>query len=412
MKRSKYQYDKKGRASRKSTSKSLNHNKSVTRIMLSYVAIVVVGLASFVFLFPELIVGLFPELSSSNFLRFFYSISAFFTNLWMTIRTSSFMILLGSLFLTIILLVVLYRFSPYVMAKNQEVFCQRKLFFPYYKFSTVLLVTSANKERNTNRFQLTKADNNFGQTLVLNINHIEMLILKHESIISIYFILARRGFFKKNILKTIQKDLLFLSNLLSTSYETSNETLTIEQTNTLFQAIKKMKIKHLLDFSSLDEIETDMMELMYKTIENASHPNLILLMRVEKKDKDSSKLILHVSSFSDDKQALNYLQHASGLKRKRRFLNSKRQQSVHLDDLPKYIHLPSTYEGSNFNLYSKEKIPKRYEQSIVLGYHQKGIASDEILISVEDLLYNVEIYGMIGRGKTRLVCSMIDQLLS
>ncbi len=412
MKRSRHQYNKKGRASGRLKSQPLDHNRSFVRTLLSYIAIVVVGSASFIIIFPELITSLFPELSSSTFLHFFYSISGFFTNLWINMKNSTTIVLLSSLLLMILFLIVLYRFSPYMVIKNQELFCQRKLFFPSYKVTSVLFVSSVNREKVGNRYHLAKADNNFGQTLVLNINHVEMLILKRESVISIYFILTRRGFLRKNLVKTIQKDFLFLSNLLTTSYESSNEILTIEQTKTMFQVFKKMKIKKPLDISSLDEIEADMMELVYKTIENASHSNLALMLRVKKKEKSSSNLLLQVSSFSDDKQALTYLQHASGLKRKRKFLLSKKQQSVPLEDLPKYLHLPSSYEGSDFNLYSKEKTTKLYEQSIVLGHHQRGTTSDEVLISVEELLYNVEIYGMIGRGKTRLVCSIIDQLLS
>ena len=44
--------------------------------------------------------------------------------------------------------------------------------------------------------------------------------------------------------------------------------------------------------------------------------------------------------------------------------------------------------------------------SILLGYEY----DEEILIDIGELLYNVEIYGMIGRGKTRLVCSIIQNL--
>ena len=46
------------------------------------------------------------------------------------------------------------------------------------------------------------------------------------------------------------------------------------------------------------------------------------------------------------------------------------------------------------------------ENSILLGYEY----DEEISIDIGELLYNVEIYGMIGRGKTRLVCSIIQHL--
>ena len=51
------------------------------------------------------------------------------------------------------------------------------------------------------------------------------------------------------------------------------------------------------------------------------------------------------------------------------------------------------------------------ENSILLGYeYDYGLTTDEISIDIGELLFNVEIYGMIGRGKTRLVCSIIQHL--
>lgn len=412
MKRSKYQYDKKGRTSRKSVSKSLNNSRSVKRTLLSFVAFVFVVLTSFFLIFPELVTLLFPDLSSSSIMYFLYLISAFFSNLWVAIRNSTIIVLLGAFLLIIVLLIILYRLSPYVIIKNIEAFCQRKLFFPSYKITSILLVNSVNRDRPSSRHFLSKTDTDFCQTLILNIEHVEILIFKHDSTIGIYFILSRKGFFKKKLVKTIQKEQLFLSNLLSTYYESSNEVLTKEQTSILFQIVKKMKIKFPLDISSLNEIETDMMELIYKTIENAPYPNLALLLKVKKKEKESTKLLLQTSSFSDDIQALNYLQDATGLQKKRKVFKFNKEQIVSLDDLPKYLHLPLNYVGTTFALYSKDKITKRYVQSIVLGHNQTGASTDEVLIGVEELLYNIEIYGMIGRGKTRLVCSIIDQLIS
>ena len=43
------------------------------------------------------------------------------------------------------------------------------------------------------------------------------------------------------------------------------------------------------------------------------------------------------------------------------------------------------------------------ESTIPLGYgYTVDFDIDEVSIDISDLLYNVEIYGMIGRGKTRI----------
>ncbi len=51
------------------------------------------------------------------------------------------------------------------------------------------------------------------------------------------------------------------------------------------------------------------------------------------------------------------------------------------------------------------------ESSILLGYeYDYSLTDEEVSFDISELLFNVEIYGMIGRGKTRLVCSIIQQL--
>jgi len=50
-------------------------------------------------------------------------------------------------------------------------------------------------------------------------------------------------------------------------------------------------------------------------------------------------------------------------------------------------------------------------RSILLGYEEiNQFDINEISIDVSELFFNVEIYGMIGRGKTRLVSSIIRHL--
>ncbi len=81
MKRSKYRDDEKRNSLRSPTPKSLKRiGKSVILTALPYIVVLIVGVTTLIILFPEL-ARWFPSLSFFANMRFFSSISTFFTNL-------------------------------------------------------------------------------------------------------------------------------------------------------------------------------------------------------------------------------------------------------------------------------------------------------------------------------------------
>ena len=415
MKRSKYRDNKKGNSScSTSPQSSKQREKSVILKVLLFIIVLIVGATSFIFLFPE-IARWYPALSFLTDMRFFSSISTFFTYLWEMISTSlqSVFLSIGGtiIFLLVITFLIFCIFSPYVKTKNQKVFCQRKMCFPFYRVTRILLVNSIGNDIVNKKHFAYKVHENFSQTMALNIDHVQMVISKYESTLSIYFLVSMKGFSRKKLRSKIRQEMLFLSNLLTTYYESSSEILTVEQTKLLFQVLKEMRIKVPLDISSLEETDIDMMELVYKTISNQNFPNITLLLRVKKKEKESTTFLLQFYSFSDDVQTLKYFRHATSFPKKKNVFRLKRPQTVFLDKLSKYFHLPLDYQGTAFVLKPREKTTIQREHSILLGYGRTGLTTDEVLIGIEELLYNIEIYGMIGRGKTRLVCGILDQLI-
>ncbi|MCG3221268.1 MAG: ATP-binding protein, partial [Candidatus Heimdallarchaeota archaeon] len=188
--------------------------------------------------------------------------------------------------------------------------------------------------------------------------------------------------------------------------------MTVEQTQLVFQNFKEMKIKNHLDISAIEEVDIDVPELLYKTISNENLSNIALSLDVKRREKKSTFFTLQLSTRSNDDQTLEYFRNATGFVKKKKISLTRKPQIVDLDKLANYLHLPLEYRGAIFVLQPRKKKPDQNQQSILLGYEYAGMLSDEVFIDVGELLYNVEIYGMIGRGKTRLVSNMIDQLIS
>lgn len=179
MKRSKYRDNKKRNSSRStSPQSSKQRERSVMLEVLPYIIVLIVGTISFIFLFPEL-ASWFPALSFLTDMRFFSSISTFFTNLWEMISNSLqrvFSSIVGTTaFLGTIIFITFCIFSPYVKTKNQKVFCQRKMCFPFYRFTSILLVNSLGSDIVNKKHFAYKVHENFGQTMALNIDQVQMI---------------------------------------------------------------------------------------------------------------------------------------------------------------------------------------------------------------------------------------------
>ncbi|NPD90072.1 MAG: hypothetical protein HGN29_15265 [Asgard group archaeon] len=134
MKDSRNQYNKKRNSSYSSDSDA---NERITKYWIksifSYIVTLIVGLTAFFFLFPELITKILPSFSQAS--------SSFITKLRDVLSTPLLRVIL-SIGLITLLVLVLWFYSPYIITKDQEVFCQRKVFFPFfYRASSILLVS-------------------------------------------------------------------------------------------------------------------------------------------------------------------------------------------------------------------------------------------------------------------------------
>ncbi|MCE7748955.1 MAG: ATP-binding protein [Candidatus Heimdallarchaeota archaeon] len=252
----------------------------------------------------------------------------------------------------------------------------------------------------------------FSTIIALNVERIQLVISKYQSKTSLYIFLTKNGFSKKKIFNYLEKELLLVTNTLSTNYGGHVNILNSKQSRLLLRFLKKKKNKVPIDFSSLVDAEIDVMDILYRTIAVESFPDISLVMSVKKKESTSNYFTVYFSALSDNSKSLKRFLHATNTFKKMKTSSAQDSEHVHLDELPKYFHIPLDYQGTSTTTQSRRKPIFQQDQSLLLGYEYiNELLDDEISINIGELLYNVEIYGMIGRGKTSLVSSIIEHLI-
>ena len=188
MKDSKNFKKKKRESSPISSHRPSYHTKpSIIRIILPYIFVLSVGVATFIFLFPEVISRVFPSFS--------FDLVAFFTNLGQKISDP-----LQRIFSKVGLIIIAisgsfilgWFFSPYIMSKSKNIFCQRKLFFPfYYKVTSVLFVSNTDTEvlRQPHHSALFHAE--FFPFIAASSKTIQMIVMKYKATVGIYLKIVR-----------------------------------------------------------------------------------------------------------------------------------------------------------------------------------------------------------------------------
>ena len=404
MKDSKNFKKKKSGFSSLSSHKPPNYARSsIFLTILPYFFVLSVGVATFIFLFPEVISRVFPSFS--------FDLVAFFTNLGQKI-SDPIQRIFSKVGLTIIAIsgsfILGWFFSPYIMSKSKNTFCQRKLFFPfYYKVTSVLFVSNTDTEVLRQPHHSTLFHAEFFPFIAASSKTIQMIVLKYKSTVGIYFTITMKGFSSKKLTSAIQRKMLYIANYLDTYYSRASEILSAEQTKMLLEVFHKMKFKSSLAIH-LEDIS--LMDLIYSTLsKEAFTDNFYISLIANRKIKGSDTFLFQFDSFSDNKKALEYFRHATGFSKKS---SLSKKQLVETETMSRYIFIPLNYQGT-FPLYSSKITTSQEDsQSILLGHESRsGFTVDEISIEASQLLYNTEIYGMIGQGKTRLVTSIIDQLL-
>jgi hypothetical protein len=420
VKKSKFRYS----TSKQKQSKTRRFIKTI----LPWISVITVGFVSFIFLFPELL-KLLPFDSMTSLAIFAEKLALALKNFFIILFTNVAFI---STISAIILVLIAVKLLPFYTIDSVAFYTQKKLFLPFYRKIGIVMVSSSTGNGNNNFSRNTYANKiheAFIKGLSLRVKDRMLAIYKHSTGVSIFFPVICKGLSQNRIEEQLDKEIIFISNSIENHYDTRIKTLNGDQTKTLVQALNQMKVKNRIESSSDLITQSNITDQIYKIFVNKEINDTCFIIKTDKRRKDSKRIVFDLILLAEDKAAESFVLNASGLsKRKRKtirpnrsflsliFSSIRKKEAVMIDDIASLVHVPMTYKGGSLPVGTK---PDNLAASIFSGEDVivVGRAVDEndmgkeISLNVQDLLLNVEILGSIGRGKTKLVSSIVGQLL-
>ncbi|MHA1200480.1 MAG: ATP-binding protein, partial [Candidatus Heimdallarchaeaceae archaeon] len=256
-----------------------------------------------------------------------------------------------------------------------------------------------------------------------------LAVYKHNTGVSLFFPVAAKGWLKGKVEEKLERDIVFVSNSIETHYDCRIKTLTGEQARSMIKTLNQMKAKSKIEFSRELVTKFNLTDQMYNILLRNEIKDACFIIRTEKRRKDAKQVNLDLLLLAEDKKTESFILNASGLGKKKRkiiptnksfnklmFSSVRSKHSVEIDEIATLVHVPHTYRGGSLPARSKDITSElsnfvQDKDSIIVGraVDEEDIGS-EIALNVKDLLLNVEIFGQIGRGKTKTVSSIVGQL--
>jgi hypothetical protein len=420
---------KKYTGSYKRSNKSSKTFVNILKKITPYFLVVLVGLVSFFFIFPE-IISFIPG-------DFFISISSFSETLTLNLKDNLKILFFSKYFHisvgVLLSLSLIIKFLPYRPISSNEFFTLKKMLLPYYKKIGILVVSSA-IEATSNFFpfssQESKIHQSFTNCLFLKSREQHIALYRTGENVIIFFPIISKGWKKNKVKNQLEKEIAFVSNSVDTHYKCKIRSLTNDQVSKLILNLDRVRIKNKLDLSSKNIENIHLIDQMYNILQKEQLDDVCLVFKAHNHRKSKDNFYIDLLILSDDKTIENFVTDASGVTTKRVsqifnklsfmnyiFSNKRNRHSIVLDKLSSFMHIPYNYkggflplktsgmQGTSINLINNA-------DKILLGKNvdEENLAQN-ITINIKDILLNIEIYGMIGRGKTRLVSSVLGQLL-
>jgi DNA helicase HerA-like ATPase len=403
--------------------------KGILKSLIPYLMLIIFGIISFVLIFPEVLslipLDFFGKLSSlsERFGTAFKDFVVFvFTNKYFLFSS------LGLLFFIITL-----KFLPYRTIQDGNLYTQKKILVPLYRKVCFLLVSSPTFN-SSNIHQLSsyasKIHNSFLNSLLVKSKRLTMVIIKNRDDLAIFFPVIIKGWNKNRIEKQIENQTIFLSNSIDTHYCCKVRKIEIKQTNALIQFVNELNSRCLLDLSSENFSEMGLMNQIYGSLMKKEVNDTCFIIKLERSKKHDQKVAPAILLLTENKNVESYILNACGINRKKSRIKNKGK--IFLEYLGKTLrykvlweinnssalfHIPHNYKGGTIshlgsNLLNDSPNLNMNQDKIIIGRTlEEDDSNQDISINIGDLLLNMEIYGMIGRGKTRLVSSIVEQLL-
>ncbi|MBY8999290.1 MAG: DUF87 domain-containing protein [Candidatus Heimdallarchaeota archaeon] len=405
--------------------------KRIYKSFLSYFSVILVGIISLFFLFPE-ITALIPS-------TFIQSISLFCKNVGIAIIIFFTSVLTNNIFLIFLFCVltcsIFVLFLPYRVVESNKYFTMKKIGLPFYRSVSLVVVYSPSSEPSKSfRFNTyaNKTHTAFLSSLLMKFNLLSLVFYKNNENFNILFPIVSKGFIIKKTESKLEKQYDFATNSFDTYYGSKVKELPAEQVKNLLISLEKMKSRTKVDLSSENISNLNLTDQLYNTLQRTDTGNTCLLLKAEKKSKTKDNYATEISIISENKQIESNILNSCGLARKKPlcfhgktrnfaemlFSSLRKSNLSNIEELSTLFHIPLNYKGggpvSIKSSHVSTSLPSAFKEQnlMVVGQTVEGdeIGKD-ITINVKDLLLNLEIFGMIGRGKTRLVSSLLKQIL-
>ncbi|MHA1801251.1 MAG: ATP-binding protein [Candidatus Heimdallarchaeaceae archaeon] len=409
---------------------SKRHSNRVLKSLLSIFSVISVGIISFFLLFPE-ITALIPTTFIQSFSHFCESVGTIIITFFTSVLTNTYFLI--SFFFVLTFLTIIF-FLPYRPVENKKQYILKKIGLPFYRTISMLVVYSSSRDNSKNfRFNTyaNKTHSAFLSSLLMKFNLLSLVFYKNNDSLNILFPIVSKGFSLKKIQNKMRRQCDFAANAIDTHYGSRIKELSVEQVNELLISLEKMESRTKVDLVSDLINNFNLTDQIYNSLLRQDTGCTSLLIKTEKKSRKERHLASDMSIFSENKKIESHVLNSCGLKKKKtlnlfsrrlKFINllfsSLRKRNLsEIEELSTLFHVPFNYKGGAISIRSSiaptNLSPMLKDQNLmIVGQTVEGeeIGKD-ITINVKDLLLNIEIFGMIGRGKTKLVSSLLKQVL-
>ncbi|MHA1202940.1 MAG: ATP-binding protein [Candidatus Heimdallarchaeaceae archaeon] len=409
---------------------SKKHSNRVLKSLLSIISVVSVGIISLFFLFPEITV-LIPSTFVQSFSIFCESVGTAIVIFFTSVLTNKYFLI--SLFCLLICLTIIF-FLPYRPIKSEKQYTLKKLGLPLYRAVSMVVVYSSSCDNPKNfRFNAyaNKTHSAFLSSLLMKFKLLSLVFYKNNENLNMLLPIVSKGFNLKNIQNKIRRQIDFVANSLDTHYGSKIKELSAEQVNNLLISLEKMESRTKVDLTSDLINNFNLTDQLHNTLLRKDAGCTCLLIKAEKKSNDKSHLASDMIIFSENRKIESHVLNSCGLKKKKTldllnkrlkftdllFSSLRKKNLSEIDELSTLFHIPLNYKGGPISLRSSSTSTNlssalKDQNLMIVGQTVEGDEmGKDVTINVRDLLLNIEIFGMIGRGKTKLVSSLLKQVL-
>ncbi len=347
--------------------------------------------------------------------------------------------LLFSLLLIIgmsLLFYTLWNYVPYRAVgfyKDRTLMCEKRLLIPYYRCSYILLIDLINKKRqlNYNRYEKERA-NSLEKNVLAYVDEIRIFYVNIDNRSNLLMYISDKGFFRKKIERKIYKKMNYVVNNLNITFKENYHFINLEEKEIIkvrnvieqYHQIRQINVKR-----NITNVEGLIHNCLY-SIQNETSKQTGFLIKIKKINDQSFGISLFI--LAKNKKSINSLRESFILKLYNKAILNKRNFFFHINNInlklgsktianffPLILDSIGVSNGGYLGLFSEyNQDYVNYKKSkslnqIILGHKQGGSERNKetvVSIPTDDLLLNIEIYGMIGQGKTSLVRSIIKQL--